>query len=114
VFNILWRADIDPSALRVQFQKASAVRTATQLLLTKRRGCWLSLNGIDTPNNYLHRNHPVQQLIFGKIAELFTMPAEEFIRLTMTVALRLILIQPGRMATLYASSSNLDMERIVR
>jgi len=26
VFNILWRADIDPSALSVQFQKASAVR----------------------------------------------------------------------------------------
>jgi L-asparaginase len=68
-------------------------------------------------NTYLQRNHPVQQLIFGKIAELLRMPAEEFISAHDDCGAPTYLMQLGQMASLYAqlaSGSSLDMERIVR
>ncbi len=68
-------------------------------------------------NTYLQRNHPVQQLIFGKIAELLRMPAVEFIQAHDDCGAPTYLMQLGQMASLYAqlaSGSNLDMERIVR
>jgi L-asparaginase len=79
VFNILWRADIDPAALkcpilegkRSPLQYNCSGKHAGMLAVCQQRRWPI--------NTYLQRNHPVQQLIFGKIAELLRMPAEEFI-----------------------------------
>ncbi len=117
VFNILWRADIDPSALqcpipeskRSPLQYNCSGKHAGMLAVCQQRHWPL--------NNYLQPNHPVQQLIFGKVAELLRMPAEEFIRAHDDCGAPTYLMQLGQMASLYAqltSGNNLDMERIVR
>jgi L-asparaginase len=65
----------------------------------------------------LDRKHPIQQLILGKVAELLRMPAAEFISAHDDCGAPTYLMQLGHMASLYAllaSSTNLDMERIVR
>ncbi|PPS42757.1 asparaginase [Chroococcidiopsis sp. TS-821] len=117
VFNILWRADIDPSVLqcpipegkRSPLQYNCSGKHAGMLAVCQQRRWSL--------NNYLQRNHPVQQLIFGKIAELLRMPAEEFICAHDDCGAPTYLMQMGQIASLYAqlsSGNNLDMERIVR
>ncbi len=117
VFNILWRADIDPSVLqcpipegkRSPLQYNCSGKHAGMLAVCQQRHWPL--------NTYLQRNHPVQQLIFGKIAELLRMPAEEFISAHDDCGAPTYLMQLGQMASLYAqlaSGSSLDMERIVR
>ncbi|MBV8884869.1 MAG: asparaginase [Chroococcidiopsidaceae cyanobacterium CP_BM_RX_35] len=117
VFNILWRADIDPSALQCPIPpgKSSPLqyncsgKHAGMLAVCQQRHWPL--------NNYLQPNHPVQQLILGKVAELLRMPAEEFIRAHDDCGVPTYFMQLGQMASLYAqlaSGSNVDMERIVR
>lgn len=117
VFNILWRADVDPTALQcpVAEGKQSPLeyncsgKHAGMLAVCQQRHWPL--------NNYLERKHPIQQLILGKIAELLRMPSEEFISAHDDCGAPTYLMQLGQMASLYAllaSSSNLDMERVVR
>lgn len=117
VFNVLWRCDIDPSALHCPIPEGKqspleyncSGKHAGMLAVCQQRS-W-SLNG------YLQRNHPVQQLILSKIAELLRMPGEEFIQAHDDCGAPTYLMQLGQMASLYAqlsSGSNLDMERIVR
>ncbi|WP_315792103.1 asparaginase [Fischerella sp. JS2] len=117
VFNILWRADIDPSALqcptpegkRSPLEYNCSGKHAGMLAVCQQ--CNWSLN------NYLQRKHPVQQLIITKIAELLKMPAEEFISAHDDCGAPTYLMQLAQMGYLYAllaSRSNLDMERIVR
>ena len=68
-------------------------------------------------HNYLQRNHPVQQLILSKVAEMLRMPAEEFICAHDDCGAPTYFMQLGQIATLYAqlaSGSSLDMERILR
>lgn len=117
VFNILWRADLDPSVLQcpIPQDKRSPLeyncsgKHAGMLAVCQQRHWPL--------NNYLDRKHPVQQLIVGKIAELLRMPAEEFISAHDDCGAPTYLMQLGQIASLYAllaASNNLDMERIVR
>jgi len=117
VFNILWRADIDPSALLCPIPEGKSSplqyncsgKHAGMLAVCQQRRWPL--------NNYLHRNHPVQQLILSKVAELLRMPAEEFIRAHDDCGAPTYFMQLGQMASLYAqlaSGANVDMERIVR
>ncbi|MBH8555727.1 asparaginase [Nostocaceae cyanobacterium CENA357] len=117
VFNILWRADLDPTVLQCPIppSKRSALeyncsgKHAGMLAVCQQRRWPL--------NNYLDRKHPIQQLILGKVAELLRMPAEEFISAHDDCGAPTYLMQLGQMASLYAllaSSTNLDMERIVR
>lgn len=117
VFNILWRSDVDPSALQCPTPagKTSALqyncsgKHAGMLAVCQQRG-WAI-------NNYLQRNHPVQKLILAKLAELLRMPAEEFISAHDDCGAPTYYLQLGQMATLYAqlaSGGSLDMERIVR
>lgn len=117
VFNILWRADVDPTALQCPIPEGKrspleyncSGKHAGMLAVSQQRHWPL--------NNYLDRKHPVQQLILGKVAELLRMPAEEFISAHDDCGAPTYLMQLGQMASLYAllaSSSNLDMERIVR
>jgi L-asparaginase len=66
---------------------------------------------------YLQKNHPVQRLILGKLAELLRIPAEEIICAHDDCGAPTYLMQLEQLATLFAqlsSGSNLDMERIVR
>lgn len=117
VFNILWRADLDPSALQcpIPANKRSPLehncsgKHAAMLAVCQQRN-W-SLSG------YLQRSHPVQTLILSKIAELLRMPAEEFISARDDCGAPTYFMQLGQIASLYArlaSGDTLDMERIVR
>jgi L-asparaginase len=117
VFNILWRADIDSSALQcpTPFGKSSRLeyncsgKHAGMLAVCQQRHFPL--------NTYMERKHPIQQLIITKVAELLRMPAEEFISVHDDCGVPTYLLQIGQIAHLYAqlaSGSNLDMERIVR
>ncbi len=117
VFNILWRADIDPSALQCPIPEGKRSRLeyncsgkhAGMLAVCQQRRWPL--------NSYLQRNHPVQQLILHKVAEMLRMPSEEFICAHDDCGAPTYFMQLGQMASLYAqlaSGSNLDMERIVR
>jgi L-asparaginase len=117
VFNILWRSDIDVSLLQCPIPEGRSSRLqyncsgkhAGMLAVCQQRHWPL--------NTYLQHNHPVQQLIFGKVAELLRMPAAEFIHAHDDCGAPTYLLQLGQMASLYAqlaSGQNLDMERIVR
>lgn len=117
VFNILWRADVDPSALQCPIPEGKrspleyncSGKHAGMLAVSQQRHWPL--------NTYLQRQHPVQQLIFSKIADLLRMPAEEFISARDDCGAPTYLMQLQQMAALYAqltSGNNLDLERIVR
>ena len=117
VFNVLWRADLDPLALQCPQPEGKnspleyncSGKHAGMLAVCQQRHWPL--------NNYLERKHPVQQLILGKVAELLRMPAEEFLSAHDDCGAPTYLMQISQMASLYAqlaSSRNVDMERIVR
>ncbi|AFY99127.1 asparaginase [Calothrix sp. PCC 6303] len=117
VFNVLWRADIDPTALKcpVPQGKSSNLeyncsgKHAGMLAVCQQRNFPLA--------TYLDRKHPVQQLILTKVAELLRMPAAEFIAVHDDCGVPTYLMQLGQMADLYAqlaSGNSLDMERIIR
>lgn len=116
-FNILWRADLDPSELQCPIPdgKKSPLehncsgKHAGMLAVCKQRNWSL--------NDYLQRNHPVQRLILEKVAELLHMPAEEVMSAHDDCGAPTYFMQLGQMATLYAilgSGDNLYMERVVR
>jgi L-asparaginase len=117
VFNILWRADIDPRSLQCPIpvgkenplQHNCSGKHAGMLAVCQQRN-W----PLDT---YLHRSNPVQKLILKKIGELLGMPGDEFIGAKDDCGAPTYLMQLGQMACLYAqlaSGSHLDLERIVR
>lgn len=117
VFNILWRTDLDPSALQCPIPEGKkspleyncSGKHAGMLAVCQQRHFPL--------NNYLERKHPIQQLIVSKIAELLRMPAEEFISARDDCGVPTYFMQLAQIASLYAllaSGNNLDMERIVR
>jgi len=116
-FNILWRCDVDPSALQcpVPEGKSSPLQYNCS---GKHAGMLAVCQQCNFPiSSYLQRNHPVQKLILTKVAELLRMPAEEFICAHEDCGAPNYFMQLGQMATLYAqlaSGDNLDMERIVR
>lgn len=117
VFNVLWRCDIDPSALQCPIPEGKqspleyncSGKHAGMLAVCQQLN-W-SLDG------YLQRNHPVQKLILSKVAELLRMPGEEFISAHDDCGAPTYFMQLGQLAALYArlsSGESLDMERIVR
>lgn len=117
VFNILWRCDVDPTALqcptppggRSPLQYNCSGKHAGMLAVCQQRGWPLQ--------TYLRRDHPVQQLILGKVAELLRMPAAEFISAHDDCGVPTYFMQLDQMASLYArlaSRDNLAMERVLR
>lgn len=116
-FNILWRSDIEPSALqcptplgkRSPLEHNCSGKHAGMLAVCRQRNFPLS--------NYLQHNHPVQQLILSKVSELLRMPSAEFINAHDDCGAPTYYMQLAQMATLYAhlaSGNSLDLERIVR
>lgn len=117
VFNILWRSDVDPSALQCPTPpgKQSSLeyncsgKHAGMLAVCQQRQWPL--------NNYLQYNHPVQKLVLSQVAELMRMPGEELIRAHDDCGAPTYFVQLRQIASLYAqlaSGDNLAMERIVR
>ena len=117
VFNILRRADIDPSALQCPIPdgKTSALQYNCS---GKHAGMLAAAKQLSLPTNtYLQRNHPVQQLILNKLADLLKIPPAEFIIARDDCGAPTYLMQLRQMAVLYAqlaSGESLDLERIVR
>ncbi|MEB3342065.1 asparaginase [Okeania sp.] len=117
VFNILWRCDIDPSKLQCP-TKAENNSPLQHNCSGKHAGMLAICQQRNWPmESYLEMNHPVQQLIISKIAELLAMPAAEFIGARDDCGAPTYLLQLSQMATLYAklsSGNSLELERIVR
>ena len=116
-FNILWRADVDPSALQCPtpegkqspLQHNCSGKHAGMLAVCQQRRWPL--------NTYLRSANPVQKLILSKVADLLAMPGEELISARDDCGVPTYLMQLSQMALLYAqlaSGNNLDLERIVR
>lgn len=117
VFNILWRADIDPVALQCPIppgrdsplQHNCSGKHAGMLAVCQQRG-W----PLDT---YMRPDSQIQQLILSKIAELLQIPGAEIIRARDDCGAPTYFMQLSQIATLYAllaSGDNLNLERIVR
>jgi L-asparaginase len=117
VFNVLWRADVDPSALQCpipegkqsSLQYNCSGKHAGMLAVCRQRNFPL--------NTYLQASHPVQKLILSKFSELLGMPGEELIYAHDDCGAPTYSMQLGQMASLYAqlaSGNHWDLERIVR
>ncbi len=117
VFHILWRSDVDPSALQCPIPEGKkspleyncSGKHAGMLAVCQQRQWPLS--------SYLQYHHPVQKLILSQVAELMKMPGEELIRAHDDCGAPTYFVQLRQMASLYAqlaSGDNLAMERIVR
>ncbi|MEG3439285.1 asparaginase [Pannus brasiliensis CCIBt3594] len=117
VFNILWRADIDPGALQCPLPEDKGSRLqyncsgkhAGMLAVCQQRGWPL--------NTYLRRSSPIQQLILSQISELLGLPGDELISAHDDCGAPTYSMELGQMARLYArlaSGNSLDLERIVR
>lgn len=117
VFNILWRCDVEPSALQCPIppngksalQYNCSGKHAGMIAVCMQQGWEVS--------TYMNRHHPVQQLILEKIAELLQMPPAEFIHAHDDCGVPTYLLEIGQMAHLYAQLSahnQLHLERIAR
>jgi L-asparaginase len=117
VFRILWKADIEPSMLQCPCPEGATSPLAHNcsgkhagMLTVSKQQHW-------PLDNYLHRSHPVQQLILSRVAELLGMPPDEFIQAHDDCGAPTYVMQLHQMASLFAklaSGDNLEMERIVR
>jgi L-asparaginase len=116
-FNILWRADVDPTALQCPIPEGKkspleyncSGKHAGMLAVCQQLGYPL--------NSYLNYNHPVQQLILSKTAELLKNPPEEFIPARDDCGAPTYFMQLRQLAWLYgqlASGGSIEMERILR
>jgi L-asparaginase len=117
VFNVLWRCDVDPTAL--QCPKPAGSNSPLQHNCSgKHAGMLAVCQQRNWPiQTYLQRQHPIQQLILTKMAELLRMPAAEFISAHDDCGAPTYFLQLEQMATLYAqlaAGNSLDMERVVR
>jgi L-asparaginase len=117
VFNILWRADVDPTALQCPIPEGR--KSPLEYNCSgKHAGMLAVCQQLGFPvNDYLHYNHPVQQSILNKLAELLKIPAEEFIPARDDCGAPTYLMQMRQLGWLFAqlaSGNSLDLERIVR
>ena len=117
VFNILWRADIEPSYLKCPIPEAKdsnlqhncSGKHAGMLAVCKQRNWNL--------DNYYHRSNPIQDLILNKIAELLSIPGAEIMTARDDCGVPTYALELKQMAHLYAklaSGNSIDLERIVR
>jgi len=116
-FNILWRADVDPLALKCPVPPGKTNRLEHNCS-GKHAGVLAVCQNLDLPcHNYMKHSHPVQQLILKKISELLGMPGAELIGAQDDCGMPTYLMQLQQMAHLYAqlaAGSNVDLERISR
>ncbi|NCJ07512.1 asparaginase [Synechococcales cyanobacterium C] len=117
VFNILWRCDVEPSALQCPIPPQSKSPLAYNCS-GKHAGMLAICQQQHWPlQTYMERRHPVQQLVLAKLAEVLKMPAAEFIYAHDDCGVPTFVLQLRQMAWIYAQLSageNLSMERVVR
>jgi len=117
VFNILWRADVEPTALqcpippgkRSPLEHNCSGKHAGMLAACQQHGWPLS--------HYLRHRSPIQELILKGVGELLQMPGAEFIGVQDDCGAPTYFMQLSQMATLYAhlsSGDDLYLERINR
>jgi L-asparaginase len=116
-FNILWRADIEPTALQCPTPKGSNSNLQHNCS-GKHAGMLAACRQLGFPiATYLSRNHPVQELILANVADLLRVPAAEFIGARDDCGAPTYLMQLSHMATLYAhlaSGQRVELERTMR
>ncbi|MBE9031523.1 asparaginase [filamentous cyanobacterium LEGE 11480] len=116
-FNILWRADIEPTALQCPIP-ANARSNLQHNCSGKHAGMLAACRQLSLPTaTYLSRKHPLQQLILGKVAELLRVPAVEFIGARDDCGAPTYLMQLSHMAYLYAhlaAGQRVELERTMR
>jgi L-asparaginase len=115
-FNILWRADIESSALQCP---APTGRSNLQHNCSgKHAGMLAACRQLSLPiATYLSRNHPVQELILANVADLLRIPAAEFIGARDDCGAPTYLMQLSHMAALYAhlaAGQRVELERTMR
>ncbi len=117
VFNILWRSDVDPSALQCPTPTGSKSPLAYNCS-GKHAGMLAVCQQQHWPlQSYMERRHPMQQLVLSKLADVLKMPAAEFICAHDDCGVPTYVLQLRQMAWLYAQLSageSLSMERVVR
>ncbi len=117
VFHILWQCDLEPSALQCPvpeggtspLQHNCSGKHAGMLAVCQQQGWSLG--------SYMERDHPVQEFILSRIAELLHMPAAELVGARDDCGVPTYQFQLGQLAHLYAQLSageQLHLERIVR
>lgn len=116
-FNILWRADVDPLALKCPIPQGKS-NPLEHNCSGKHAGILATCQNLDFPlYSYLKPSHPVQKLILGKISELVEMPGVEFIGAQDDCGMPTYSMQLKQIAHLYAllaAGKNIDLERIAR
>ncbi|MBE7384563.1 MAG: asparaginase [Leptolyngbya sp. SIO1E4] len=116
-FHILWKAELEPTMLQCPIppnrksplEHNCSGKHAGMLAVCQQRNWPLE--------SYLHRNHPLQTMILGTVAEMLGMPADEFIGAHDDCGAPTYLMPLHQMAALFAklaSGDSLEMERIVR
>ena len=117
VFNILWRADIDPRALQCPVS-SNHTSPLQHNCSGKHAGMLAVCQCQDWPlNTYLRPNSQIQQLILNKVAELLEMPGAELISAHDDCGAPTYSMELGQMARLYAllgSGQQLGLERVAR
>ena len=117
VFNILWRCNIEPSALQCPIPDGKESRLQHNCS-GKHAGMLAACVHQGWPQgDYMERSHPIQSAIAAKIGELMGVPPQEIIAVRDDCGVPTYLMQLEQMATLYAhlsSGQNLEMERVVR
>ena len=116
-FNILWQADIDPSALQCPIPPGKNNRLEYNCS-GKHAGVLAVCKNLNLPlHSYLKRSHPVQKIILNKISELLEMPGDELISAQDDCGMMTYSMQLQQIAHLYAllaNGSSIDLERIAR
>ncbi|MEO1341166.1 MAG: asparaginase [Cyanobacteria bacterium J06635_13] len=116
-FNVLWRADVDPLALKCPIPEGGNNRLQYNCS-GKHAGVLAVCQNLDLPlHNYTKHSHPVQQLILSKIAALLGMPGAELLCALDDCGMPTYQMELKQMAYLYAqlaAGTSLDLERITR
>jgi L-asparaginase len=117
VFNILWHADVDLTMLQCPIPDGG--NSPLQYNCSGKHAGMLAVCQLHRwpLQTYMQPQHPLQQMILAKVADMLKMPAAEFIGAHDDCGVPTYLMQIGQMATLFAqlaSGDNLSMERVVR
>jgi L-asparaginase len=117
VFNILWHCDIDLIMLQCPIPEGG--NSPLQYNCSGKHAGMLAVCQLQhwPLQTYMQPQHPLQQMVLGKIADMLKMPAAEFIGAHDDCGVPTYLMQLEQMATLFAqlsSGDNLSMERVLR
>ena len=116
-FNSLWKADVDPLALKCPIPQGKINRLEHNCS-GKHAGVLAVCQNLDFPfHSYLKPSHPVQKLILEKVSELLEMPGAELLGAQDDCGMPTYSMELKQIAHLYAllaAGNSIDLERIAR